>query len=146
MLNNKLITDPRADCKTTDTGNWSASAVDYSRAVKQIDLTLKEASRLGQRATRRCKELGITPGKVSDPRFGEVNTYPREVLSWAWNSLHAEYGWEGWDPSRRLAMQQADEDEAAACRALDEADAARGHGSLLISAQRAWKYGHGWRD
>jgi hypothetical protein len=65
----------------------------YAREVLQIRLTLQEAMRFGQRATNRCRELSVTPGKAPDPRFGHVNRYARRILDWAWNSLCEEGGW-----------------------------------------------------
>jgi hypothetical protein len=94
------------------------TAAAYARDVVKIELSIQELSQLGRRATSRCRELGITPGRAPDPRFGIVNAYPREVLSWAWNSL-AEDG--GWDPAWRLEMGQRDVSEAEEIKALDEA-------------------------
>lgn len=38
------------------------------------------AAQIGQKASRRCKELGYPIGNTPDPRFGRVNTYPISVL------------------------------------------------------------------
>jgi phage anti-repressor protein len=45
---------------------------------KQI--SLNEAKSYGLKCRRMCNELGMLIGKVSDPRFGSVNTYPLDVL------------------------------------------------------------------
>ena len=45
-----------------------------------IEVNLKMAGSLGRRATKLCKERGIEPDKMPDPRFGMVNCYPRHVL------------------------------------------------------------------
>jgi hypothetical protein len=70
------------------------TAIEYAGQIKGIDLTVKEAARLGARATRRCKELGTAPGRTPDPRFGHVNKYAREILDHAWSSLCNEGSWE----------------------------------------------------
>lgn len=44
-------------------------------------VSLNEAQSIGQRASRLSKERGVSIGKTSDPRFGEVNTYHVTILS-----------------------------------------------------------------
>lgn len=39
-----------------------------------------EATTLGKRATKRCREQGLPIGQIRDVRFGMVNTYPETVL------------------------------------------------------------------
>lgn len=56
----------------------------YARYVKQTTINLKEAASLGQKATKRCRELGIAVGKVPDPRFGYVNQFPKAILDEVW--------------------------------------------------------------
>lgn len=61
------------------------TAVDYFTIVgwarlRNIELPLAKASRLGRFATSVCKEHGIQMGRVPDGRFGRVNTYPLAVL------------------------------------------------------------------
>lgn len=46
---------------------------------KQISVT--EARTLSIKCKRMCNDLGLVVGKVSDPRFGSVNTYPLDVLT-----------------------------------------------------------------
>lgn len=46
---------------------------------KQI--SINEAKIYGQKCRRLCNELGMVIGKIADPRFGSVNTYPKDVLS-----------------------------------------------------------------
>lgn len=48
---------------------------------KQIGL--KEAKEYGSKAKRICNEHGFVIGKIPDPRFGSVNTYPLDVLKQA---------------------------------------------------------------
>jgi anti-repressor protein len=45
---------------------------------KQI--SLNDAKSYGARCRKLCNQLGFVIGKVSDPRFGSVNTYPLDVL------------------------------------------------------------------
>lgn len=44
-------------------------------------IAVSEASALGRRATKLCKENGYSVVPISDPRFGKVNSYPEVVLS-----------------------------------------------------------------
>lgn len=44
-------------------------------------VSLNEAQGIGQRASRLSKERGVSIGKTSDPRFGEVNTYHMTILN-----------------------------------------------------------------
>jgi KilA-N domain len=43
-------------------------------------LSLQDMNNLGRKATAMCKNLGIQPVPVNDPRWGQVNTYPDSVL------------------------------------------------------------------
>ena len=45
-----------------------------------------EALSFGRKAAKICKELGLVIGKVSDQRYGAVNTYPLDVLSEIFNN------------------------------------------------------------
>lgn len=45
---------------------------------KQI--SLNEAKDYGQKCSRMCTQMGFQTGKVPDPRFGTVKTYPLSVL------------------------------------------------------------------
>ena len=45
-----------------------------------INVNLSLASRLGRKASALCKMRKIEAGKIPDPRFGVVNTYPKNVL------------------------------------------------------------------
>ena len=48
--------------------------------LHHVSVNLRQASILGRRASELCKRRGIETGKLPDPRFGVVKTYPREVL------------------------------------------------------------------
>jgi phage anti-repressor protein len=43
-------------------------------------LSLQDMNNLGRKATAMCKNLGIQPVPVNDPRWGQVNTYPDSIL------------------------------------------------------------------
>ena len=45
-----------------------------------IKVDTKQASKLGKRAAKLCREQGWNTGKANHPLYGEVNTYPREAL------------------------------------------------------------------
>lgn len=49
-------------------------------ALKGQNKSLKEFVDLGRKASAMCRQRGIVPQKVSDPRFGTVGLYPDVVL------------------------------------------------------------------
>ena len=56
------------------------SIMGYCRNIhKQI--SIEEAKTYGAKCRKMCNELGMVIGKVPDPRFGSVNTYPLDVLT-----------------------------------------------------------------
>ena len=56
------------------------SIMGYCRNIhKQI--SIEEAKTYGTKCRKMCNELGMVIGKVPDPRFGSVNTYPLDVLN-----------------------------------------------------------------
>ena len=75
-------TERRLDQIETATHHFTC--LGYARYVKQTDINLKDAASLGQKATKRCRELGIAIGKVPDPRFGAVNQFPKAILDEVW--------------------------------------------------------------
>ena len=46
--------------------------------IKGLGITL--ASKIGNRASKICKDLGYSIDDVPDPRFGRVNSYPASIL------------------------------------------------------------------
>jgi len=52
----------------------------YCRNVKK-QIGIAEAKVFGTKARALCNELGYIIGKIPDPRFGTVNTYPLDVLN-----------------------------------------------------------------
>lgn len=77
-----LLASAAIDCQTSNHGYYSILA--FAR-LSCCEVTLVEAASLGLRATRICRERGVRVGKVRDPRFGTVNTYPESVLSEIWS-------------------------------------------------------------
>jgi len=63
------------------------TCIGYARWAKGESINNGDASRLGRRATKRCKELGVEPGTVPDPRFGIVYQYPKAILDTVWEEL-----------------------------------------------------------
>ena len=49
--------------------------------IKGIKLSLKEAQEKGKKASKLAEELEVKTGKAKDEVFGEVNSYPIEVLN-----------------------------------------------------------------
>ncbi|MFJ1411715.1 BRO family protein [Capnocytophaga canimorsus] len=45
----------------------------------------KQCATLGRKASKLCKEKGIEPEQIHDPRFGLVKSYPSEVLKEVFN-------------------------------------------------------------
>lgn len=54
--------------------------IGWSKHMKQPTLTLEMAQRMGKKATNYCLLNRIEIGKIPDPRFGDVNSYPKWVL------------------------------------------------------------------
>lgn len=48
--------------------------------LQGIQCGLKMACSLGRKATNLCKQRGVEPEEIPDPRFGKVKTYPEEIL------------------------------------------------------------------
>lgn len=55
------------------------SIMGYCRNVKK-QIGISEAKVFGTKARALCNQLGYVIGKIPDPRFGTVNTYPLDVL------------------------------------------------------------------
>ena len=49
-------------------------------SLHRISVNLRQAAAIGRRAAELCKMLGFPMDRTPDPRFGEVNMYPEEVL------------------------------------------------------------------
>jgi phage anti-repressor protein len=55
------------------------SIMGFCRNIKK-QISLTEAKNYGVKCSRLCTQLGFQTGKVPDPRFGTVKTYPLKVL------------------------------------------------------------------
>lgn len=55
------------------------SVMGYAR-LRGIVMPINVASSLGRKATKLCREYGYEVTKLTDPRFGLVNSYPESVL------------------------------------------------------------------
>ena len=55
-------------------------------SLNGFNVTLSLASRIGQRASRICKDRGIPMDKIPDPRFGQVKMYPKDILQEVFNT------------------------------------------------------------
>lgn len=64
----------RAECNL---GHFSVQGY-CARTGRECDLP--KASKHGRALTKICKGLGIDMGKLADPRFGYVNSYPETIL------------------------------------------------------------------
>lgn len=54
--------------------------------LNDIKVNLSLASKLGRKASKICRDRNIETGKIRDPRFGTVKTYPTEVLEEVFNA------------------------------------------------------------
>ena len=53
-----------------------------------LDISLQEAGKLGKKASKICRNNGVTVDKTSDPRFGTVNVYPKWVLEEVFDDIN----------------------------------------------------------
>ena len=63
-----------------ETAQTHFTVVGYMNTVAHKSVPLTEASTIGRRATKLCKERDLDIGSVPDPRFGRANTYPKHIL------------------------------------------------------------------
>ncbi|NEN92559.1 MAG: hypothetical protein F6K48_28145 [Okeania sp. SIO3H1] len=61
-------------------GYWY-SIVGYMEKHGIGSCSTKQAAALGRKAAALCKQMGIAPEKINDPRFGTINTYPEHILA-----------------------------------------------------------------
>ena len=61
-------------------GYWY-SIIGYMEKHGIGSCSAKQAAALGRKASALCKQMGISPEKINDPRFGMVNTYPEHILA-----------------------------------------------------------------
>lgn len=63
-----------------ETAQTHFTVVGYMNTVAHKSIPLTEASSIGRKATKLCKERDLDIGSVPDPRFGRANTYPKHIL------------------------------------------------------------------
>ena len=56
------------------------SIMGYCKNIKK-QIGIAEAKVFGTKARALCNQMGYVIGKIPDPRFGTINTYPLDVLS-----------------------------------------------------------------
>lgn len=66
------------EAKQTTHQNWFTIA-GYG-TLHKIQVGIKLAASLGRRACNLCRQFGIEPEEIPDPRFGKVKTYPEDIL------------------------------------------------------------------
>ncbi len=66
------------EAKQTTHQNWFTIA-GYG-TLHKVQVGIKLAASLGRKACNLCKQLGVEPEEIPDPRFGKVKTYPENVL------------------------------------------------------------------
>lgn len=66
------------DARTTTRPDYF-SVAGYA-SLNKINVGMEKAKVLGRKASLLCKQMKAEIDKVRDPRFGEVNSYPRIVL------------------------------------------------------------------
>lgn len=73
------------EAKTTTRPDYFTVAGYATKKGERIGLTA--ASKIGRKASAICKKLKYHVDKVDDPRFGEVNVYPKEILEKIWREV-----------------------------------------------------------
>lgn len=71
----------------TSTDLEFSSIMGFASRTK-IFVDLRQASKLGIEASKVCKQREISMGKLRDPRFGYVKTYPDSVLEEVFNKFY----------------------------------------------------------
>ena len=56
-------------------------------SLRGFKVDVSKANLLGRKATKLSKDYGVNTGKVTDPRFGQVNTYHLDVLKEVFSSM-----------------------------------------------------------
>ncbi|MCT3674441.1 antA/AntB antirepressor family protein [Elizabethkingia anophelis] len=72
------------EAKTTTRPNYF-TVVGYA-TLNKIECGLKLASSIGRKASKLCKDRNIPMETIPDPRFGEVKTYPYDILDEVFSS------------------------------------------------------------
>lgn len=73
------------EIKTATRPNYF-TVIGYSMYIGR-KVSLQESQKIGRAASRYCKLNGLTIDKVTDQRYGRVNSYPEEALQLAFEKL-----------------------------------------------------------
>jgi hypothetical protein len=57
------------------------SVLGYHKLQGGSALSIKQASSIGKQCTKYCKDNDIPIEKINDPRFGQINSYPEQVIA-----------------------------------------------------------------
>lgn len=63
-------------------------AVSGYAALNNINVNVKQASVIGRKTSKICREQDIIPGNTFDPRFGTVKTYPYDILDTVFKQMY----------------------------------------------------------
>lgn len=78
------INSIQQDVKELKASNISSEVTYFAimgyASLNKIPVDISIASILGKKARAKCNEMGFVLGKIPDPRFGTVNTYPKDIL------------------------------------------------------------------
>jgi len=69
-------------------GDDYATAKGYAR-TNALPADRNTLNRVGRRAAAMCRDRGVRIGRVTDEVWGEVNSYPRNILAAAFTDSHA---------------------------------------------------------
>lgn len=78
------VEELKAQIETSPTGYYTAAG--YA-SLQNINIDITTANTAGRKASKECKEQGYVIGKMPDPRFGSVNTYPIHVLQTVFKNI-----------------------------------------------------------
>lgn len=76
----KQLTEAVSELKVVNASIEYFTIMGYCRNIKK-QISLEQAKVYGTKCRAMCNQLGFSMGKVPDPRFGTVNTYPLDVLN-----------------------------------------------------------------
>lgn len=81
-MNNKVdaLDDKVKEIELRTNTNINYTAIVGFASRSHIDISRQRASIMGREASRLCRERGLETGKINDPRFGYVKTYPDSIL------------------------------------------------------------------
>jgi len=62
---------------TPETGFYTVTGYCKKQGLR---INNETANRAGRKASKMCRDAGIVPGKTNHPLYGQVGTYPEEIL------------------------------------------------------------------